>query len=72
MSKEHFMPLGGHAYLAIYGAYDAQKNLYNLTLNYLRDRVASLQANTHTVKRNVTKGCSQCSCCGPGLRPLTC
>jgi len=25
MSKEHFMPLGGHAYLAIYGAYDAQK-----------------------------------------------
>ena len=72
MSKEHLTPLGGHAYLAIYGAYDAQKNLYNLTLNYLRDRVASIQANTHTVKRNVTKGCSQCSCCGPGLRPLTC
>jgi hypothetical protein len=25
MSKEHLMPLGGHAYLAIYGTYDAQK-----------------------------------------------
>jgi len=25
MSKEHLTPLGGHAYLAIYGAYDAQK-----------------------------------------------
>jgi hypothetical protein len=27
------------------------KILYNLTLNYFRDRVASLQANTHTEKR---------------------
>ena len=48
MSKEHLTPLGGHAYLAIYGAYDAQKNLYNLTLNYFRDRVASLQGNTYS------------------------
>ena len=25
MSKEHLTPLGGHAYLAIYGTYDVQK-----------------------------------------------
>jgi len=27
MSKEHMTPLGGHAYLAIYGTYDAQKSV---------------------------------------------
>ena len=43
------------------------KNLYDLALNYFRDRVASLKANTHTVKRTVTKGCPQGSCCGPGF-----
>jgi hypothetical protein len=43
------------------------KNLYNLTLSYFRDRIASLQANTGTVKRTVTKGCPQGSCCGPGF-----
>jgi len=42
------------------------KNLYNLTLNYFRDRVASLQANTHTVKRTDER-LPQGSCCGPGF-----
>ena len=67
MSKEHLTPLGCHAYLATYATYDAQKNLYDLSLNYFRDSVASLQANTHTVMRTVTKGCPQVSCCGPGF-----
>ena len=43
------------------------KNLYDLARNYFSDREASLHANTHTVKRNVTKGCPQGSCCGPGF-----
>ena len=42
------------------------KNLYNLSLNYFSDRVASLHVNTHTVKRTLTKSCPQGSCCGPG------
>ena len=37
------------------------------SLNYFRDRVASLHANTLTVTRTVTKGCPQGSCCGPGF-----
>ena len=41
------------------------KNRYDLSLNYFRDRVASLHANTLTVKRTVMKGCPQGSCCGP-------
>ena len=43
------------------------KNLYDLSLNYFSDRIASLHVNTHTVKRTVTKGCPQGSCCGPGF-----
>jgi hypothetical protein len=43
------------------------KNLYDLSLNYFRDRTASLQTNTHTIKRTVTKGCPQGSCCAPGF-----
>ena len=29
--------------------------------------MVTLHANTHTVKRTVTKGCPQGSCCGPGF-----
>jgi len=43
------------------------KNLYDLSLNYFSERETSLHADTHTVKRNVTKGCPQGSCCGPGF-----
>jgi len=42
------------------------KNLY-LTVTYFRDRVTSLQVNTHTVKRTAKKGLSQGSRCGPGF-----
>jgi hypothetical protein len=40
------------------------KNLYALSLNYFSDRVVTLHANTNTVRRAVTKGCPQGSCCG--------
>jgi len=68
--------------LDIWGAYDAAwwpsilsnlhdlrcpKNLYALYLNYFSDRVATLHTNTHTVRRTVTKGCPQGSCCSPGF-----
>jgi len=43
------------------------KNLYILSLNYFSNRVETLHSNTHTVKRTVTKGCAQGSCCGPGF-----
>ena len=43
------------------------KYLYDLSLNYFTDRLASLQASTNAVKRTVTKGCPRCSCCGPGF-----
>jgi hypothetical protein len=43
------------------------KNLYDLSFDYFRDRAASLQANTHTTKRTVTKGCPQGLCCAPGF-----
>ena len=44
-----------------------RKNLYALSLDYFRNRVATLHANTHTVRRTVTKGCPLVSCCGPGF-----
>ena len=43
------------------------KYMYVLSLNYFRARLATLHANTHTVRRTVTKGCPQGSCCGPGF-----
>lgn len=43
------------------------KNLYVLASNYFSDRVGTLNANTHSVKRVVTKGFPQGSCCGPGF-----
>ena len=44
------------------------KNLYILTQNYFRDRVAIYYANTYKAERKVSMGCPQGSCCGPGLR----
>ena len=43
------------------------RNLYSLVRSYFSDRVAILHTNTHRVERKVTKGCSQGSCCSPGL-----
>ena len=43
------------------------KNLYDLTRDYLHDRVTSIQINNYRVERTATKGCPQGSCCSPGL-----
>ena len=58
--------LGGQAYYVICATFIAQK-ICTPSLNYFSDRVATFQANTHTVRRTVMKGCPQGSCCGPGF-----
>jgi len=40
------------------------RNLYNLTRSYFCDRVAMFHANTFSVERKATIGCTQGSCCG--------
>lgn len=47
------------------------KNLYVLSLNYFRDKLATLHTNTHTVRRTVMKGFPEGSCCGPGFWNVT-
>lgn len=43
------------------------RNLYKLTQNYFVNRTAILQTNSVKVSKEVSKGCPQGSCCGPGL-----
>jgi hypothetical protein len=43
------------------------RNLYQLTQDYFRERRAVISFNSSTVKKNITKGCTQESCCGPGF-----
>ena len=47
--------------------YRCPKNLYNLTKSYFSQRSASLSTNNIRLQREVTKGCPQGSCCGPGF-----
>ena len=42
------------------------RNLYNLSKGYFSHR-ASMSTNSVRIKRRVTKGCPQGSCCGPGF-----
>ena len=42
-------------------------NLLNLTKSYFTNCVAILQTNNTTIEADITKGCPQGSCCGPGL-----
>ena len=42
------------------------KNLYNLTRSYFSNRTATLHTNSIQIERDITKGCPQVSCCGPG------
>jgi hypothetical protein len=51
------------------GLRDAQcpQNLYQLTQDYFRERRAVISLNSSTIQKNITKGCPQGSCCGPGL-----
>jgi len=48
-------------------ALNCPRNLYNLARSYFSERVAILHTNTCRVERNVTVGCPQGSCCGPGF-----
>ena len=43
------------------------RNLYYLTKSYLSQRTAVMSTNTVRVEREVSSGCPQGSCCGPGL-----
>ena len=48
-------------------AFNCPRNLYNLARSYFSERVVNLHTNTCRVERNVTAGCPQGSCCGPGF-----
>ena len=43
------------------------ENIYNLAKSYLSERIAIFTTNSTHMEREVTKGCPQCSCCGPGF-----
>ena len=43
------------------------KNLYQLTQDYFRGRRAVVSINSCKMEKNITKGCPQGSCCGPGF-----
>jgi hypothetical protein len=66
MSKEHLTPLGGHAYLAIYGSYDAQKSVQ--PDSKILQRQGSFSSSKHTYSNeNCDERLSSRSCCGPGF-----
>ena len=46
------------------------KNLYDLAKNYFTDRSAVLFTNSCEVQREISRGCPQGSCCGPGFLNL--
>ena len=43
------------------------RNLYYLAQDYLKERKAVMTLNNIGTGKNITKGCPQGSCCGPGL-----
>jgi len=43
------------------------RNLYNLTLGYLKERKTVININNFNIEKRITRGCPQGSCCGPGL-----
>jgi len=45
---------------------DCPRNLYQLTQDYFKDRRAVMLLNNKKIEKNITKGCPQGSCCGPG------
>ena len=47
--------------------FNCPRNLFYLTKSYLSQRTAVMTTNTLQVVRDVSKGCPQGSCCGPGL-----
>ena len=47
--------------------FQCPKNLYNLAKSFFRERTATLSTNSIHVEKDVSKGCPQGSCCGPGF-----
>ena len=47
--------------------FNCPKNLYNLAKSYFSERTAIFTTNSMKMEREVTKGCPQGSCCGPGF-----
>jgi hypothetical protein len=47
--------------------FNCPKNLYKLASSYFSERTATLRTNTTQIEREVSKGCSLGSCCGPGF-----
>jgi hypothetical protein len=43
------------------------RNLYYLIKSYLNQRSAILSTNSIKMERDISRGCPQVSCCGPGL-----
>ena len=43
------------------------RNLYNLTLDYLKERKAVIHIDTFNIEKRITEGFPQGSCCGRGL-----
>jgi len=46
---------------------ECPRNLYHLTQDYLKGRKAIITINNISKEKEITKGCPQGSCCGPGL-----
>jgi len=44
-----------------------RQNLYQLTQDYFRGRRAVISINICKMEKNITKGCPQGPCCGPGF-----
>jgi hypothetical protein len=47
--------------------FNCPKNLCNLAKSYFSGRTAILTSNTIQIEKEVSKGCPQGSCCGPGF-----
>jgi hypothetical protein len=47
--------------------FNCPRNLYCLTKSYLSESTSVMTTNTLQVEREVSKGCPQGPCCGPGL-----
>jgi hypothetical protein len=47
--------------------FNCPKNLYNLAKSYLSERTAIFTTRSMQMEREVTNGCPQGYCCGPGF-----
>jgi hypothetical protein len=64
--QEHWWP----SILKILRDSGCPRNILNLTKSYFTNRVAILLTKNNTFEAEITKGCPQVSCCGPGLRNI--